>query len=101
MISQIHKEKTVRAFLALCLFMPMTMSSVLAGEKIEFNFKPNEKGEWCGKFYSNRWSNSLKYQCKTREKWEKLGITFPEETPQFERVVIEEPILGGDAIIRG
>ena len=81
--------------------MPMTMSSVLAGEKIEFNFKPNEKGEWCGKFYSNRWSNSLKYQCKTREKWEKLGITFPEDTPKFEKVVIGPPILGGDAIIRG
>ena len=91
----------MRAFLALCLFMPMTMSSVLAGEKIEFNFKPNEKGEWCGKFYSNRWSNSLKYQCKTREKWEKLGITFPEDTPKFEKVVIGPPILGGDAIIRG
>ena len=101
MISQIHKEKTVRAFLALCLFMPMTMSSVLAGEKIEFNFKPNEKGEWCGKFYSNRWSNSLKYQCKTREKWEKLGITFPEDTPKFERVVIGPPILGDNVLIRG
>ena len=101
MISQIHKEKTVRAFLALCLFMPMTMSSVVAGEKMSMDFTLNEEGEWCGKFYSNRWSNSLKYQCKTREKWEKLGITFPEETPQFERVVIAEPILGGDAVIRG
>ena len=101
MISQIHKEKTVRAFLALCLFMPMTMSSVVAGEKMELNFKPNEKGEWCGKYYSNRWSNTLRYQCKTQEQWEKLGVNFPKETPQFERVVIGEPILGGDAVIRG
>ena len=100
MISQIHKEKIVRAFLALCLFMPMTMSSVLAEEKIEFNFKPNEKGEWCGKFYASRWNNNLKYQCKTQEKWEKLGITFPEDTPQI-RVVIGSPILGGDETIRG
>ena len=100
MISQIHKEKIVRAFLALCLFMPMPMSSVLAEEKIEFNFKPNEKGEWCGEFYASRWNNNLKYQCKTQEKWEKLGITFPEDTPQI-RVVIGPPILGGDAIIRG
>ena len=100
MISQIHKEKIVRAFLALCLFMPMTMSSVLAEEKIEFNFKPNEKGEWCGKFYASRWNNNLKYQCKTQEKWEKLGITFPEDTPQI-RLVIGPPILGGDETIRG
>ena len=90
----------MRAFLALCLFMPMTMSSALAEEKMEFNFKPNEKGEWCGKFYASRWNNNLKYQCKTQEKWEKLGITFPEDTPQI-RVVIGPPILGGDAIIRG
>jgi len=96
-----QKEKTVRAFLAMCLFMPLTMSSVVAEEKMEFDFKLNDQGKWCGKFYSNRWSNNLRYQCKFQDEWERLGVTFPDTVREFKRVVIGEPILGNDATIRG
>lgn len=88
----------MKALLAVMLIMPMTMSSVVAAEKEEFDFKLNNEGKWCGKFYSNRWSNSKRYSCKTQKQWEKLGITFPEHTPEFKRVVIGEPILRGDSI---
>ena len=91
----------MRAFLAMCLFMPLTMSSVVAGEKMELDFKLNDQGKWCGKFYSNRWSNNMRYSCKTQKEWEKLGIDFPDTTPEFKKVVIGEPILGGDVKIRG
>ena len=101
MISQIHKEKPVRALLAMLLIMPITMSSVVAGEKMSMDFTLNEEGEWCGEFYANRWSNKMKYQCKTQEEWERLGVNFPEETPQFEKVLIGEPILGDNVFIRG
>ena len=81
--------------------MPLTMSSVVAGEKMELDFKLNDQGKWCGKFYSNRWSNNMRSSCKTQEEWEKLGINFPDTTPEFKKVVIGEPILGGDVKIRG
>jgi len=91
----------VRAFLAMCLFMPLTMSSVVAEEKESFDFKLNDQGKWCGKFYSNRWSNNMRYQCKFQDEWERLGVDFPDTVPEFKRVVIGEPILGADAKIRG
>ena len=91
----------MKAFLAICLFMPLTMSSVVAGEKMEFDFKLNDQGKWCGKFYSNRWSNTMRYQCKFQDEWERLGVTFPNTIPEFKKVVIGEPILGDDAKIRG
>ena len=93
----------MRAFLAMCLFMPLTMSSVVAGEKekMELGFKLNDQGQWCGKFYSNRWSNTMRYQCKFKDEWERVGINFPDTVPEFKRVVIGEPILGADAKLRG
>jgi hypothetical protein len=100
----------MRALLAACLIMPMTMSSVVAAEEKEsFNFKVNDKGEWCGKFYSNRWSDSKRYACKSQKEWERLGVNFPKDTPQFEKepvsediVIIGPPILGEDAVsLRG
>ena len=94
----------MKTLLALCLFMPMTMSSVLASEKtdekISFGLKLNDQGQWCGKFYSNRWTNHMKYQCKTRAQWEKVGVTFPDEVPEMKMVDLEAPIVDS-AVIRG
>ena len=91
----------MKTLLALCLFMPMTMSSVVASEKtdekISFGLKLNDQGQWCGKFYSNRWSNNMRYQCKTQAQWEKLGVDFPEE---MKMVDFETPIVDS-ATIRG
>ena len=93
----------MKALLAALMIMPLTMSSVVAGEKekMELDFKLNDQGKWCGKFYSNRWSNNMRYQCKYKDEWERLGVTFPDTVPEFKRVVIGEPILGADAKIRG
>ena len=94
----------MRTLLALCLFMPMTMSSVLASEKtdkrISFGLKLNDQGQWCGKFYSNRWSNHMRYQCKTKKQWEELGVSFPDEVPEMKMVDLEAPIVDS-AVIRG
>ena len=94
----------MKTFLAMCLFMPMTMSSVLASEKtderISFGLKLNDQGKWCGKFYSNRWSNNMRYQCKTRKQWEELGVSFPDEVPEMKMVDLEAPIVD-IAAIRG
>ena len=88
----------MRAFLAMCLFMPMTMSSVLAEEKESFNFKLNDKGKWCGKFYSNRWNNNLRYQCKFQDEWERLGVKFP-DTEEIQKMVgLETPLVSGGTI---
>ena len=100
MISKIHrKEKTVKALLAALMIMPLTMSSVVAGEKekMELDFKLNDQGKWCGKFYSNRWSNNLRYQCKFKDEWERLGIKFPDEM-QEKRVDFDTPIVSGGSI---
>ena len=91
----------MKALLAALMIMPLTMSQVVAEEKMEFDFKLNDQGKWCGKFYSNRWSNNMRYQCKYKDEWERLGVTFPDTVPEFKRVVIGEPILGADAKIRG
>ena len=92
----------MRTFLAICLFMPMTMSSVLASEKtderISFGLKLNDQGQWCGKFYSNRWSNNMRYQCKTKKQWEELGVSFPDEVPEMKMVDLEAPIVDSAAI---
>ena len=88
----------MKAFLAMCLFMPLTMSSVVAGEKMEFDFKLNDQGKWCGKFYSNRWSNNLRYQCKFQDEWERLGVTFP-DTEELEKMVdFDTPLVSGGTI---
>ena len=90
----------MRALLAMCLFMPMAMSSVVAEEKMEFNFKLNDQGKWCGKFYSNRWSNNMRYQCKFQDEWERLGVKFPSEVPETKLVDLKTPIVDS-ATIRG
>ena len=90
----------MRAFLAMCLFMPLTMSSVVAEEKMEFNFKLNDQGKWCGKFYSNRWSNNMRYQCKFQDEWEKLGVKFPDTEEMQKMVDFDTPIISG-GLIRG
>ena len=90
----------MKALLAMCLFMPLTMSSVVAEEKMEFNFKLNDQGKWCGKFYSNSWSNNMRYQCKSQDEWEKLGVTFPSEVLETKLVDLKTPIVDS-AIIRG
>ena len=86
----------------MCLFMPMTMSSVLASEKtderISFGLKLNDQGKWCGKFYSNRWSNNMRYQCKTKKQWEELGVSFPDEVPEMKMVDLKAPIVDRAAI---
>ena len=98
-ISKIHrKEKTVKALLAALMIMPLTMSQVVAGEKAEFDFKLNDQGKWCGKFYSNRWSNNLRYQCKFQDEWERLGVTFP-DTEELEKMVdFDTPLVRGGTI---
>ena len=88
----------MRAFLAMCLFMPLTMSSVVAEEKMEFNFKLNDQGKWCGKFYSNRWSNTMRYQCKFQDEWEKLGVKFPDTEEMQKMVDFDTPIVSGGSI---
>ena len=72
----------MRALLAMCLFMPLTMSSVVAGEKEEFNLVKNDQGQWCGKVYLNRWTSVKRYKCKTQEEWEELGYYFPVSIPK-------------------
>ena len=87
----------MKALLAALMIMPMTMSQVVAEERESFDFKLNDQGKWCGKFYSNRWSNNMRYQCKTQAQWEKLGVDFPEE---MKMVDFETPIVDS-ATIRG
>ena len=78
----------MRAFLAMCLFMPLTMSSVVAEEKEEFSLVKNDQGQWCGKVYSNKWTTVKRYKCKTQEEWESLGYNFP-----IREIVLPEDIL--------
>ena len=77
----------MRVFLAMCLFMPLTMSSVVAGEKEEFNFVKNDQGQWCGKVYLNKWTSVKRYKCKTQEEWEELGYYFPVSIPKLKEGV--------------
>ena len=73
----------MKAFLAMCLFMPLTMSSVVAEEKEkeEFTLVKNDQGQWCGKVYLNKWTSVKRYKCKTQEEWEELGYYFPVSIP--------------------
>ena len=88
----------MKALLAALMIMPLTMSQVVAEEKAEFDFKLNDQGKWCGKFYSNRWSNNLRYQCKFQDEWERLGVTFP-DTEELEKMVdFDTPIVNGGSI---
>ena len=90
----------MKALLAALMIMPMTMSQVVAEERESFNFKLNDQGKWCGKFYSNRWSNNLRYQCKFQDEWERLGVKFP-DTEELQKMVGLEIPLVDSAIIRG
>ena len=90
----------MKALLAALMIMPMTMSQVVAGETESFNFKLNDQGKWCGKFYSNRWSNNLKYQCKFQDEWERLGVKFP-DTEELQKMVGLETPLVDSATSRG
>tara|TARA_A100001011_G_scaffold391413_1_gene476844 strand:- start:1935 stop:2234 length:300 start_codon:yes stop_codon:yes gene_type:complete len=88
--------------LAGCLLMSMTISSaVVAEEKESFTFKVNDRGEWCGKFYTNHWSDRLRYACKSQKEWERLGVNFPKETPRFEREAVSEIIFGSPILNEG
>ncbi len=77
----------MRAFLAMCLFMPLTMSSVVAGEKEEFSLVKNDQGQWCGKVYLNKWTTVKRYKCKSQEEWEELGYYFPVTVPELKEGV--------------
>ena len=87
----------MKALLAALMIMPMTMSQVVAGETESFDFKLNDQGKWCGKFYSNRWSNNMRYQCKFQDEWERLGVKFPDEM-QEKMVDFDTPIVSGGSI---
>ena len=87
----------MKALLAALMIMPMTMSQVVAEERESFNFKLNDQGKWCGKFYSNRWNNNLRYQCKFQDEWEKLGVKFP-DTVEEKMVSFDTPIVSGGSI---
>ena len=90
----------MKALLAALMIMPMTMSQVVAEEKESFDFKLNDQGKWCGKFYSNRWTNNLRYQCKVQEEWERLGVKFP-DTEELQKMVDLDITLVDSAILRG
>lgn len=90
----------MKALLAALMIMPMTMSQVVAGETESFDFKLNDQGKWCGKFYSNRWSNNLRYQCKFQDEWERLGVKFP-DTEEMQKMVDLDIPLVDSAILRG
>ena len=62
----------MKALLAALMIMPMTMSQVVAEERESFDFKLNDQGKWCGKFYSNLLNYNLRYQCKFQDEWERL-----------------------------
>lgn len=69
----------MRVFLAICLFLPMT---VVAVEKEEFSLVKNDQGKWCGKVYINKWTTVKRYKCNSQEEWEKLGYNFPIAIPK-------------------
>ena len=78
----------MKALLAALMIMPMTMSSVVAGEREEFTLAKNDQGQWCGKVYLNKWTTVKKYRCKNKEEWEALGYNFP-----IKKIVLPEDIL--------
>jgi len=100
---KVHKkENIVKALLAAALVVaPFT--SLAAEEREEFKLKMNDQGEWCGKFYSNHWSNKKRYQCKTQEEWEANKVRFPKDM-EIDPVIFTPPFVVGEegiADIRG
>ena len=93
-----QKENIVKlaivAAAALTLALPL---SATASEKMDITFTKMEDGTYCGKFYRNRWSNDMKYQCRTQKDWEKLGVKFPQ--PESKEVILGEPTLKADETV--
>ena len=69
--------------------------SATASEKMDLTFKKMEDGTYCGKFYSNRWTERMTYQCHTKEVWEKKGVNFPAEVP----VILRDPEIDSGEIV--
>ena len=82
----------IAAAAALTLALPV---SATASEKMDLTFKKMEDGTYCGKYYSNRWTERMTYQCHTKEVWEKKGINFPAETP----VIVRDPEVASGEIV--
>ena len=82
----------IAAAAALTLALPV---SATASEKMDLTFKKMEDGTYCVKFYSNRWTERMTYQCHTREVWEKKGVNFPAEVP----VILRDPELDSGEIV--
>ena len=82
----------IAAAAALTLALPI---SATASEKMDLTFERMEDGTYCGKFYSNRWTERMTYQCHTKEVWEKKGINFPVETP----VIVRDPEVAAGEIV--
>ena len=82
----------IAAAAALTLALPL---SATASEKMDLTFERMEDGTYCGKFYSNRWTERMTYQCHTKEVWEKKGINFPVETP----VIVRDPEVASGEIV--
>tara|TARA_Y100000114_G_scaffold141769_1_gene147797 strand:+ start:1191 stop:1454 length:264 start_codon:yes stop_codon:yes gene_type:complete len=82
----------IAAAAALTLALPV---SATASEKMDLTFKKMEDGTYCGKYYSNRWTERMTYQCHTREVWEKKGVNFPAEVP----VTLPDPEIDPGEIV--
>ncbi len=82
----------IAAAAALTLALPV---SATASEKMDLTFKKMEDGTYCGKYYSNRWTERMTYQCHTREVWEKKGVNFPAEVP----VILRDPEIDSGEIV--
>ena len=82
----------IAAAAALTLALPV---SATASEKMGLTFKKMEDGTYCGKYYSNRWTERMTYQCHTREVWEKKGVNFPAEVP----VILRDPEVDSGEIV--
>ena len=82
----------IAAAAALTLALPV---SATASEKMDLTFKKMEDGTYCGKYYSNRWTERMTYQCHTKEVWKKKGVNFPAEVP----VILRDPEIDSGEIV--
>ena len=82
----------IAAAAALTLALPV---SATASEKMDLTFKKMEDGTYCGKYYSNRWTERMTYQCHTKEVWDKKGVNFPAEVP----VILRDPEIDSGEIV--
>ena len=82
----------IAAAAALTLALPL---SATASEKMDLTFKKMEDGTYCGKYYSNRWTERMTYQCHTKEVWKKKGVNFPAEVP----VILRDPEIDSGEIV--